>query len=140
MDLFAGEIAPFLEQGEVVFGGVSKLLDEQYTRLADLEQTVLRWMAIARKPVTLAELCTVVLSRYSGKLLEALYRLRCRSLIEHGQHPGSFTLPSVMQEYMTMQFGDTPQDRAETACAPDPARMFSDSLLYGLCGSQPGLP
>ena len=35
VDLFDGQIAPFLEQGEVVFGGVRELLDEQYARLAD---------------------------------------------------------------------------------------------------------
>jgi hypothetical protein len=93
VDLFAGEIAPFLEQGEVVFGGVRKLLDEQYARLADLEQMVLHWLAMVREPVTLGELrAFLVMPRPSGELLEAFDRLRQRSLIEHGQHPGSFTL------------------------------------------------
>jgi transcriptional regulator with XRE-family HTH domain len=32
VELFDGQIAPFLEQGEVVFGGVRALLDEQYAR------------------------------------------------------------------------------------------------------------
>ena len=32
VELFGGEIGLFLEQGEVVFGGVRALLDEQYTR------------------------------------------------------------------------------------------------------------
>ena len=56
VELFAGQIAPFLEQGEVVFGGVRELLDEQYVRLGDLEQTVLCWLAILREPVTIEEL------------------------------------------------------------------------------------
>jgi transcriptional regulator with XRE-family HTH domain len=34
VELFGGEIDPFLEQGEVVFGGVRKLLDEQFARLS----------------------------------------------------------------------------------------------------------
>ena len=34
VELFDGQIAPFLEQGEVVFGGVRALLDEQYARLS----------------------------------------------------------------------------------------------------------
>ena len=34
VELFGGEIAPFLEQGEVVFGGVRELLAEQFDRLS----------------------------------------------------------------------------------------------------------
>jgi hypothetical protein len=128
VDLFAGEIAPFLEQGEVVFGGVRKLLDEQYARLADLEQMVLHWLAMVREPVTLSELrALLVMPRPSGELLEAVDRLRCRSLIEHGQHPGSFTLQPVVQEYMTTRLAGERQDRAGTACVPNPAWTFPDS-------------
>src|SRR5215831_8489511 len=46
VELFDGRIAPFLAQGEVVFGGVRALLDEQYARLSALEQSVLAWLAI----------------------------------------------------------------------------------------------
>ncbi len=128
VDLFAGEIAPFLEQGEVVFGGVRKLLDEQYARLADLEQMVLHWLAMVREPVTLGELrALLVMPRPSGELLEAVDRLRQRSLIEHGQHPGSFTLQSVVLEYVTTRLGGEWRDRAGTACAPDPAWTFPGS-------------
>jgi WD40 repeat protein/transcriptional regulator with XRE-family HTH domain len=101
VDLFAGEIAPFLEQGEVVFGGVREQLDEQYARLSALEQSVLRWLAIVREPVTLSELRTLlVMLKPSGELLEAVDGLLRRSLIERGQHPGSFTLQSVVPEYV----------------------------------------
>jgi hypothetical protein len=31
VELFNGEIVPFLEQGEVIFGGVRQLLNEQFT-------------------------------------------------------------------------------------------------------------
>jgi hypothetical protein len=128
VDLFAGEIAPFLEQGEVVFGGVRKLFDEQYARLADLEQKVLFRLAFAREPVTLSELrAFLVMPRPSGKLLEAVDRLRQRCLIEHGQRPGSFTLQSVVLEYVRMRFGSEPRDQAVTACAPDQAWTFPDS-------------
>jgi len=138
VELFAGEIAPFLEQGEVVFGGVRKLLDEQYARLADLEQMVLHWLAVVREPVTLGELRSLlVMPRPSGELLEAVDRLRQRSLIEHGQHPGSFTLPSVMLEYVTTRFGGERRDRAGTACAPDPAWTFPGSR-QGVCTADLG--
>ena len=102
VDLFDGQIAPFLEQNEVVFGGVRELLDEQYDRLADLEQTVLFWLAILREPVTLKDLLVLLaMPRSSTEMLEAVEALRRRSLIERGQHPGSFTLQSVVMEYTT---------------------------------------
>src|SRR2546421_622855 len=56
VDLFDGQIAPFLEQGEVVFGGGRALLDEQYTRLADHERMLLGWLAIARESASIQEL------------------------------------------------------------------------------------
>src|SRR6266700_1436683 len=80
VDLFDGQIAPFLEQGEVVFGGVRALLD----------------------PVTVQELLAVLgtpLPR--AQVLEAVESLRRRSLIEPGPRQGSFTLHSVVMEYVT---------------------------------------
>ena len=47
LDLFEGEIAPFLEQGEVIFGGVRDLLGEQFARLSSLEQY---YAAVVRDP------------------------------------------------------------------------------------------
>src|SRR5947209_8430563 len=41
VELFDGQIVPFLEQGEVVFGGVRALLDEQYARLSVVDVSVL---------------------------------------------------------------------------------------------------
>ena len=102
VDLFDGKIAPFLEQGEVVFGGVRELLDEQYARLADLERTLLCWLAILREPVSIDELLALLVTPISrSQALEAIEALHRRSLIERGQRPGSFTLQSVVLEYMT---------------------------------------
>ena len=102
VDLFDGEIVPFLEQDEVVFGGVRELLDEQYVRLADLERTVLHWLSIMREPITHNELRSMlVIPVPAGELLEAVEALRRRNLIERGQRPGSFTLQSVVLEYVT---------------------------------------
>jgi transcriptional regulator with XRE-family HTH domain len=101
VELFDGQIVPFLEQGEMVFGGVRKLLDEQYARLSAVEQSVLLWLAILREPVNLQELLAVLgvpLSR--SQVLEAVDGLRRRSLIERGLQQGSFTLQSVVMEYV----------------------------------------
>jgi WD40 repeat protein/transcriptional regulator with XRE-family HTH domain len=102
VELFEGQIAPFLEQGEVVFGGVRALLDEQYARLSATEQRVLLWLAILREPVNLQELLAVLgVPLPRAQLLEASERLRRRSLIEPGLRQASFTLQSVVMEYMT---------------------------------------
>src|SRR5579859_4922151 len=101
VELFAGQIAPFLEPGEVVFGGVRVLLDEQYARLSRVEQSVLSWLAILREPVTLKALLAVLGVPIShAQVLEAIERLRRRSLIELGKLQGSFMLQSVVMEYV----------------------------------------
>jgi WD40 repeat protein/transcriptional regulator with XRE-family HTH domain len=102
VNLFGGQIAPFFEQGEVVFDGVRQLLDEQFTRLSLLEQTVLLWLAVLREPVSLHDLVVVFsVPRPMVQVLEAVEGLRRRSLIEQGQLAGSFTLQSVVLEYAT---------------------------------------
>src|SRR5207302_197507 len=101
-DLFGGAIGPFLAQDTLVFGSISNLLDEQFGRLSALEQTMLYWLAIAREPLTLQELHTLLVVRLAPvQVLEAVDGLRRRSLIERGQRLGSFTLHSVVLEYVT---------------------------------------
>jgi WD40 repeat protein len=102
VDLFGGQIAPFLAQDTLVFGSISGLLDEQWRRLSALEQTLLFWLAILREPVTLEELQAVLATPLRGaQVLEALEALRHRSLIERGKRRGNFTLQSVVLEYAT---------------------------------------
>jgi transcriptional regulator with XRE-family HTH domain len=103
VDLFGGEIGPFLaSESPVIFGSITDLLDEQIVRLSDLEQTVLYWLAIMREPVTFDELLMLLASPPPRvRVLEAVDSLRQRSLIERGKRPGSFTLQSVVLEYAT---------------------------------------
>lgn len=102
VDLFDGEITPFLQQGEIIFGGVRELLSEQFTRLSPLAQTVLMWLAVLRETVTFEELVGVFTGFVPrARLLEAVEGLHRRSLVERGQSPGSFTLQSVVLEYVT---------------------------------------
>jgi WD40 repeat protein/transcriptional regulator with XRE-family HTH domain len=101
-DLFGGEIGQFLAEGAVIFGSISALLDEQWARLSALEQTVLRWLAIAREPMTIDELLAMLIASLPRvQVLEAVDSLRRRSLIERGQRHASFTLQSVALEYVT---------------------------------------
>jgi WD40 repeat protein/transcriptional regulator with XRE-family HTH domain len=102
VDLFAGETAPFLEQGAVVFGGIRELLGQQFTRLSVVEQTVLLWLAIVREPFSMEQLLALLVTPLSrAQLLEAIEALHNRSLIERGKRAGSFTLQSVVLEYAT---------------------------------------
>ena len=104
VEVFDGEIAPFLEQGEIIFGEVQGLLDQQFNRLSKFEQNIMMWLAIMREPVTFEELVAVWVTPVSrGRLLEAVEALRRRSLIERGQKAGSFTLQSVVLEYITLR-------------------------------------
>ena len=100
-DLFGGAIGQFLAEGTVVFGNIADLLTEQFARLSPLEQTVLYWLAIVREPITLDELQALQISPPPRvQVMEAINGLRQRSLIELGQRQGSFTLQSVVQEYV----------------------------------------
>src|SRR6266699_680736 len=101
-DLFGGQIDPFLSGDMVVFGSITQLLDEQWGRLSPLDQTVLCWLATLREPVTLDNLLAVLMAPLAHvQVLEAVDGLRRRSLIERGQRAGSFTLQSVVLEYVT---------------------------------------
>jgi hypothetical protein len=102
IDLFAGEIGPFLKQGTVIFGSIQKLLAEQVNRLSALEQTVLRSLAIAREPLGFEELLALlVMPLPQGQVLAAVDNLRRRSMSERSQRPGSIKLQSVVLEYVT---------------------------------------
>jgi WD40 repeat protein len=102
VDLFGGEISPFLTGETVLFGSITDLLGEQFARLSALEQSVLCWLAIMREPITLDELVeALVPSLPHVQVLEAVDACYRRSLIERGNGPGSVTLQSVVLEYVT---------------------------------------
>jgi WD40 repeat protein len=101
-DLFGGEIGAFMAGETVLFGNISELLDEQFARLSALEQSVLCWLAIAREPMILDELLALLIPPLPRiQVFEAVDGLHRRSLIERGKHQGSFTLQSVVLEYVT---------------------------------------
>ena len=107
-ELFDGDVAQFLEQGTVVFGDVSNLLDQQFNRLSALEQQVMYWLAINREWVGLSELREDFIPPAPQRvLLEALESLQQRSLIEKAtpalteKKLASFTQQPVVMEYVT---------------------------------------
>ncbi|MBV9282393.1 MAG: AAA family ATPase, partial [Chloroflexi bacterium] len=101
-DVFAGEIAVFLREGEAVYGGIRWVLDAQFQRLSQLEQTLLYWLAIEREPVGFVELVgDLEPPAPRGDVLEAIEGLRGRSLLERGRQGGGFSLQPVVLEYAT---------------------------------------
>ena len=107
-ELFDGDIAQFLEQGAVVFGDISNLLDQQFERLSALEKQTMFCVAINREWVSITELRDDINPTVSQRsLLEALESLQLRSLIEKAtptltqRHSVSFTQQPVVMEYVT---------------------------------------
>jgi WD40 repeat protein len=109
-EVFDGSISEFLANGSVIFGRVRDLLDQQFTRLSDLEREVMYWLAINREPVSISELREDVVSLESPpKLIEAVQSLVRRSLIEKAtptptlteKSAALFTLQPVVMEYLT---------------------------------------
>jgi hypothetical protein len=101
VDLFAGEIVPFLQSQELIFNGIRVVLRQQVARLTRLEQMLLIWLAVVREWTALESLLSLLVKRPTrARVLEALEALWRRSLIERGEG-GSFTLQSVVMEYLT---------------------------------------
>src|SRR5439155_14716399 len=72
------------------------------------------WLAILREPVTLEDLLSVQVSPLPRvQVLEAVDGLRRRSLIERGQRVGSFTLQSVVLEYVTTRLVTTASEEIQ---------------------------
>jgi WD40 repeat protein/transcriptional regulator with XRE-family HTH domain len=110
-ELFGGSISAYLEYAGstpgVMLGGARQLLEVQVQRLSDLEHELLRWLAVEREPVSFAALAADLGPRVGrGATLEAVDGLRRRSLLERGERRSTFTLQSVVFEYVTEQLID----------------------------------
>jgi hypothetical protein len=115
-ELFNGTIAEifkYAQQGVLVFEHIRDLLEEQFNRLSAVEQEVMYWMAISRKPVSLAELEKGIVTVASKrKLLEAMNSLLIRSLIEKdGEY---FWVQPVVMEYVTERLVELGYSEIET--------------------------
>ncbi|HEY9621296.1 MAG TPA: NB-ARC domain-containing protein [Crinalium sp.] len=107
-NLFGGDIPAFFQTETIVFSGIRRLLDQQFERLSELEQTILYWLAINREWTSIPELLDDIVPNVSPSyLLDALESLRWRCLIETvarsptDLYPGRYTQQSVVMEYVT---------------------------------------
>ena len=103
-DLFGGSISTFLKEGETVIGDIHDLLEQQFYRLSTQERDIMYWLAIEREAISLDELSDDIVQMYQrGTLLEILYSLQRRSLIERRDY-ARFALLPVIMEYVTLDF------------------------------------
>ncbi|MEH2239106.1 NB-ARC domain-containing protein [Nostoc sp.] len=101
-DVFDGNVAEFLQHYTAVFGSIRDLLEQQFSRLANLEKDIMYWLAINREPVSLSEIREDIVSPIPPhNLLEALESLARRSLVE--KSTALFTLQPVVMEYVTQR-------------------------------------
>ena len=124
--VFGGDIAAFLGQEAVVFGGIRQLLDEQIARVSALEQSVLTWLAVEREPIGFTELLADLgPGAPPGEVVEAVEALGRRSLLERGGR-GAFTLQPVVLDYATTRLIDA---ITREILAGEPALLVRQALL-----------
>jgi WD40 repeat protein len=120
VQVYEGDIAAFvldlISTPGAVFGGIRRLLEGQLERLSSIEHDVLRRLAIERDPLSLKELVEEMPPRATVTgLIEAIETLRRRSLVEPGERGATFTLQSMVLEYVTDRLVETVADEIECA-------------------------
>ncbi|MFL9449704.1 MULTISPECIES: NB-ARC domain-containing protein [Nostocales] len=105
-ELFNGKIASvleYVEQRVSIFEDISELLECQINRLSVVEEEVMYWLAIHRKPVSLAELTSDIVTSSLKRLVpSAIKSLLQRSLVEKSDE--HFFLQPVVMEHITQRF------------------------------------
>ena len=101
--LFNGSVSNFLARGSTVFGDIWNLFEQQFSRLAPLEQQIMYWLAIARVPLSISQLSQNLIPKVPQRLLlKVLESLQGRSLIKISV--AGFTQQAVVMEYVTEKF------------------------------------
>ncbi|MCB9420064.1 MAG: helix-turn-helix domain-containing protein [Ardenticatenaceae bacterium] len=103
--LFGGDLAAFLKEAPVTLHTLQHLLDSQFEHISSLEQEIMFWLAIERKPLSLKELQEDIKAPKSS-LIAGLMALRQRSLVEREEADPIFYLLPVLREYVTNRFVD----------------------------------
>jgi hypothetical protein len=105
-DLFQGNVSLFIEQGTFIVV-ISDILEQQFSRLSEIEKEIMYWLALHSHPVSLSQLqADSLLPIAKSDLIEILVTLGGRSLIEKTteSHEVLFTLQPVVMKYVTKVF------------------------------------
>jgi hypothetical protein len=129
-ELYGGDIAAFLDDvgtQSALFGGVRQLLEAQVRRLSDLELCAMRRLAVAREPMTFAEIASSLSDAASrGEVREAVEALLRRSLLERLEPGPMFALQAVVLEFVTDQLVEETASDLERG---DSTRLRSQPVL-----------
>src|SRR6266568_2275661 len=87
-EVFGGDIGAFLQVGEMAFGDIHDLLEQQFHRLSTWEQEILYWLAIEREALSLDELRANMLHPASRDALLDDRKARLRTLHSSACHYG----------------------------------------------------
>jgi WD40 repeat protein/transcriptional regulator with XRE-family HTH domain len=107
-ELFGGDIKAFVDDVDAsqggLFGGVRQLLESQVGRLSEAELRVVRRLGVEREAMSFAELANELRGEVSrAESREAVEALLRRSLLERHEPGPTFTLQSVILEFVTEQ-------------------------------------
>jgi WD40 repeat protein/transcriptional regulator with XRE-family HTH domain len=113
--VYDGDVAGFLGDAVAtygtVFGGIRRLLDAQAERLSPVERDILTRLAVQREPISVAEVSREMAPSVGrSAVVEAIETLRRRSLVERGEPGVTFTLQSMVLEYVTDRLVETVAD------------------------------
>lgn len=111
--MYGGNIEAFLKDEQPVPGEPRKLFDRHFSRLPELEQEIMYWLAIEREPISLDRLKDNIIHPLSKRVLsETLESLSDRFMIERRSE--GFSLQNVIKEYLTDRFCDSIVDAITT--------------------------
>jgi WD40 repeat protein/transcriptional regulator with XRE-family HTH domain len=112
-EVFGGDIASFLADGEVLVNDVRTVLDQQFERLSSLEQTILYWLAIKRDAVSFKEVERDLLHPVPRRELQAALLSLHRRYLTETQMNG-VTLHNVIMEYVISHLIERVCDELQT--------------------------
>ncbi len=127
--VYDGDVAAFLGDAVygTVFGGIRRLLDVQFDRLSPVEHNLLTRLAVEREPISVADLSrSVAHTSDRSAVIDAIETLRRRSLVERGERAATFTLQSLVLEYVTDQLIETVVDEIRQG---EPVLLIEQPLI-----------
>jgi len=143
-EVFAGNVAAFLDQNTLVLGDrLRGLLAQQINGLPELETEVLYWLTIAGRPFPLSQLRGNLLFPPSqSQLLEALAALERRGLIDKAtptsqQQEILFTLQPLVMKYVTETFVERALDEICTVLESGDIAAFQVLKNHAIAANSP---
>ena len=101
-DLFNGDLVEFLEQGEIIYGDIRSLLDQQFSRLSEAEKLTINYLACEPNEFSLETLRERIYALKSHPpLLEIIESLYNRSFVN--KQGTGFRLHPLLKAYIVSQ-------------------------------------